>query len=148
MIARFEKFTLAISEISRCLHKVAAEELGAYGLKSSHATYLTTMLRFPSGITAPELAALCGKDKADVSRMMAIMESSGLIVKEGNHQNLYRGRLKLTTEGQVVAAQIQKRAELAVERAGRGLTEENRAIFYESLEIITDNLRQICKEGL
>ena len=36
----------------------------------------------------------------------------------------------------------------AVEQAGEGLTEENRAIFYESLDTITKNLRRICQEGL
>lgn len=148
MIDRFEKFSLAISEISRYWHKIATEELKQYGLKSSHATYLTTMSRFPDGITAPRLAELCGKDKADVSRMMSIMDQKGLITKVGTHPKLYRGYLKLTEEGLTVARQIRKRAELAVERAGNGLTDEARAIFYDSLEIITRNLRHICESGL
>ncbi len=148
MIDRFEKFSLAISEISRYWHKIAAEELNKYGLKSAHATYLTTMSRFPDGITAPKLAELCGKDKADVSRMMSIMDKKGLITKVGSHPKLYRGYLKLTEEGKAVARQIRKRAELAVERAGIGLTEEARAVFYDSLEVITRNLKQICESGL
>ena len=37
--------------------------------------------------------------KADVSRMMAIMEKKGLVIKEGTNQNLYRGVFKLTETG-------------------------------------------------
>ena len=148
MLDRFEKFSLAISEISRYWHKIAAEELKPYGLKSPHAVYLTAMLRFPGGVTAPKLSEVCGKDKADVSRMVSILEEKGLLTKEGTSQTLYRGVLKLTTEGSLVAAQISKRAELAVEQAGSGLTEENRTIFYDSLETITANLRRISEKGL
>lgn len=55
MVDRFEKFSLAISEISRYWHKIAAEELKPYELKSTHVVYLTTMYRYPDGITAPSL---------------------------------------------------------------------------------------------
>lgn len=148
MVERFERFSLAISDISRCWHKLAADEMGKYGLKGSHAIYLTTMYRYPEGLTAPQLGELCGKDKADVSRMMAIMETKGLVRKEGTNPKLYRGLLKLTDEGRIAAEQVQKRAMLAVEIAGNGLTEETRAIFYEALELISSNLRELSKEGL
>ena len=61
MIDRFEKFSLAIAEISRCWHKIAAEELAKYSLKSSHVTYLLTLYRYPEGLTAPRLAELCDR---------------------------------------------------------------------------------------
>ena len=63
--------------------------------------------------------------------MMSIMESKGLIIKEGSHAKLYRGTLKLTEQGTLLAAQITKRAELAVKQASEGLTDEKRAVFYE-----------------
>lgn len=148
MVERFEKFSLAISEISRYWHRIAAEELKPYGLKSTHAVYLTCMYQYPDGITAPNLAKACGKDKADVSRMMSVMEEKGLITKEGENAKLYRGTLKLTEQGQKVAAQITKRAELAVQRAGDGLTQEKREVFYEALDTITANLQRIAGEGL
>ena len=62
MIHRFARFTLAVSEISRCWHKLAGEELAKYGLKGPHAIYLTAMYRYPEGITVPQLCELCGKD--------------------------------------------------------------------------------------
>ena len=80
--------------------------------------------------------------------MMSILEKNGLVKKESVHQNQYAGYWKLTNEGRKVAEIINQKATLAVEKAGAGLTEENRKIFYQSLEIITNNLRQISEEGL
>ena len=148
MLDRFERFSLAIAEISRCWHKIAAEELSRYDLKASHVTYLLTLARYPEGLTAPKLAELCDRDKADVSRMVSILEDKGLVTKDGIGANRYRGCLRLTREGQSVAKELSARTELAVEQAGAGLPEENRAIFYEALETITMNLRRICQEGL
>ena len=148
MLERFEKFSLAIVEISRFWHKIAGEELAKYGLKSSHITYLLTLYRYPAGLTAPKLAELCGRDKADVSRMLSILESKGLVRKESTGTSRYRGLLLLTDEGKTVASALSAQAERAVERAGDGLTDENRAIFYESLDTITNNLRKISQEGL
>ena len=148
MVDRFERFSFAISEISRYWHKLAADEMGKYGLKGSHSVYLLTMYRYPDGITAPQLCELCGKDKADVSRMMSIMEKKELVTKEGIYQNLYRGIFKLTEKGKAAAEYVRRRASLAVEIAGKDLTDEKRDIFYEALESIAYNLRNLSKEGL
>ena len=148
MLDRFEKFSLAIAEINRCWHKIAAGELSKYDLKASHVTYLLTLARYPEGLTAPKLAELCDRDKADVSRMLSILEARGLVTKDGIGGNRYRGCLRLTPEGQTVAEALSRQAELAVEQAGEGLTERERIIFYTALDTITKNLRRICQEGL
>ena len=144
MINRFEHFSLAISEINRYWHKIATEELERYGLKGAHSTYLTAMARYENGITAPQLCELCGKDKADVSRMMNILMKKGLAVKEGG----YNGLFLLTETGKEAAEQVSRRAALAVELAGQDLSEENRAVFYDALDSIVEHLRQISQDGL
>lgn len=148
MIDRFERFSFDISEIYRYWHKLAADEMEKYGLKGAHSVYILTMLKYPQGISAPQICELCGKDKSDVSRMMSIMENKGLVTKEGIHQNLYRGVFKLTDEGKKAAEYVQKRASRAVELAGKELTEEKRDIFYEALDSIVLNLRRLSKEGI
>lgn len=148
MVDRFERFSFAISEISRYWHKLAADEMEKHGLRGPHSVYLLTMYRYPEGITASQLCEFCGKDKADVSRTMAIMEKKGLATKEGIHQNCYRGVFKLTDEGKIAAEQVRQRASLAVEIAGKDLTDENRVAFYEALGSIADNLRKLSQEGL
>ncbi len=148
MIQRFEQFTWAIFEISRCWHKLAEDELSVYGLKGPHAAYLTVMYRHEDGITGPELCRLCGRDKSDLSRAVALLQEKGLVVKQAVDRSLYRGLLKLTQQGRVVAGQISKRACLAVEMAGGDLSEETREAFYKALLSIAGHLREISKEGL
>lgn len=148
MVDRFERFSFAIFEISRHWHKIASEEMERYGLKGPHSVYLLTMHRYEQGVTAPQLCELCGKDKADVSRMMSIMEQKGLVTKESIHQNRYGGVFKLTETGKNAAEHVRARAGLAVELAGKDMTEETRAIFYQGLESIAANLRALSKEGL
>lgn len=148
MVDRFERFSFAISEISRYWHKITADEMERYGLKGPHSVYLTAMYRYPDGITAPQLCELCGKDKADVSRTMSLMEQKGLVRKEGGHHNRYGGVFKLTEVGLAAAEQVRERVCLAVQIAGEDLSDENRTVFYESLEKIAARLRDISREGL
>ncbi len=148
MLNRFARFSLAISEIDRCWHKLAAEEMAKYELNSPHAVYLTTLYNFDDGITAAKLGELCGKNKADVSRMVGILETKGLVRKEAVGGNLYRAKLLLTEEGKQAAEHVQCRAALAVELAGSGMTEDDREVFYRCLERIAANLQTLSKDGL
>ena len=148
MIERFERFSVAISEISRHWHKLTTDEMEKHGLKGPHAVYLMTLAKHPEGLTAPQLCQVCAKDKADVSRMMSIMEEKGLVKKEGIYQNLYKGVFILTEKGVNAAKQVGKRATLAVELAGKDMDDESRAIFYDGLESIAKNLCILSKEGI
>lgn len=148
MINRFARFSLAISEIDRCCHKLAAEEMAKHDLNIAHAFYLTTLIQYPQGITAAKLSELCGKNKADVSRMISILEKKGLVRRETIAGKLYRAKLLLTEEGRRAAAHVQGRAALAVELAGSGMTDTDRETFYRCLEQITARLQVLSKEGL
>ena len=148
MVERFERFSLAISEISRYWHRIAGEEMERYGLRGAHSVYLLALNRCPEGVTAAQLSEICGKDKADVSRMLAMMERQGLVLREGAGKNRYRGLVRLTEAGREAAAHVSARAGVAVSVAGQGLSEAQRAILYESLEHIAINLKKICREGL
>jgi len=148
MVDRFEKFSFAISEISRYWHKLAAEEMEKYGLKGPYAVYLTTMYRYKEGITAANLAEMCSRDKSDVSRAIALMEKNDLVVKISVNQNFYRAPLKLTDKGREIAEYIIEKAKAAVEIGGKGISEENREIFYNSLQTICSNLQELTQKGL
>ena len=148
MLDRFERFSFLVFEVSRCWHKLAAEEMEKYGLGSAQAVYLTTLYQYPDGVTAAKLADLCARDKSDVSRMMSIMEKKGLVVRETVGKNRYRALLKLTGEGITAAEHVRQRARVAVEHAGMGVSDEDRAIFYQVFETITSNLQQLSKDGL
>ncbi len=148
MYQRFERFSFAIFEISRHWHRLTGDEMEKYGLKSSHSVYLLALARTPQGLTAPQLCEICGKDKSDVSRMMAILEKKGLVSKEGPHQNRYAGAYLLTQDGREVAQALRTRASRAVEIAGRDLSPAQRESFYDALESIAMNMREMSEPGM
>ena len=148
MIDRFETFTFAISEISHCWNKIAAEEMEKYGLKAAYAFYLVALYKHDEGITAANLCELCNKDKAEISRSVSFLEKKGLCVRENVGENSYRALIKLTKEGKKAAEYVKNRAEIAVCTAGSGITEEERTVFYKALCAIASNLKAITKEGL
>lgn len=148
MLDRFERFSFAISEISRCWRKLAAEEMTKYGLKGPHATYLTIMYKYPQGVTVPTICEVSGKDKSDASRMIAILEEKGLACKKGVGGSLYRGLWVLTDAGKAAAEQVSLRASKAVELAGKDLDDDARDAFYKALESVTANLTALSKAGI
>ena len=145
MIDRFERFSFSIMCVTRYWHKIVTDEMEKHGLKGPYAIYLLALHRKRGGITAVRLAELCGKDKSDVSRTVNEMETAGLVYKEGNR---YRALIRLTKEGEEFADRICERAAIAVEIAGRDLTDENRKIFYSSLESISANLQILSEDGI
>ena len=148
MINRFERFSVAVSELSKCLHKIAADELEKHDLKGSYAIYFTTLYRFKKGITSVELSEVCGRDKADVSRAVSVLEKKGLMMKLEEGSRIYRAKLLLTQEGRSLAEHIIDRAERAVELGGKGLSDEHREVFYCAMDTIIENLQRISQEGL
>lgn len=148
MVDRFERFSLGISEISKYWHKLAADEMEKYGLKGNHSVYLITMDKYPEGLTASELCRLCSRDKADVSRMMSIMEKNGLVSKDGASNGSYKGTFRLTSQGKKAVDCVRERINLAVYHAGKGVSDEKREIFYEALDSFAVNLKKLSEEGL
>ncbi len=148
MIDRFERFSYAISEVSRCWHRIAGEAMAEYGLRGPSSVYFTVLQRYPEGVTAAQLGELCGRDKADVSRAMNSLSEKGFVLRQEAGSTAYRALLKLTPEGMTLAQQINRKAVAAVEYASRGLPEDKRQIFYEALELIAANLQTLSKTGL
>ena len=148
MPERFERFSFALLEIYHHWHTIAAEEMKPWGLKVPHALFLLSMQHFESGITAAQLTELCGRDKSEVSRGIALLEKKGLLCREEVGQGSYRALIRLTETGKEAAAQIRRRSEIAMTLGGRGISEEQRAVFYETLELIAYNLQTLTMDGL
>lgn len=148
MISRFEQFCSSVSCIYRNIQKIERVEMAKYGLKGPHAQVLLTMSRYPAGVTAGELVKLCDKDKAAISRTVAELEREGMVVRADRNGNRYRAALTLTERGKEAAGHVAERAKCAVEAAGEGLTDEQRKVFYATLDLIADHLQTIGEEGL
>ena len=148
MLHRYEHFSGAIFGINRCIQKIEADEMEKYGLKGVYAQYLLFLSEHTEGLTATELCKVCDKDKAAVSRAMAEMEKHSLLQRKNANGTAYRAKLLLTEKGAEIARHICQKATIAVEMAGRGLTEENRQNFYAALDLIAGNLENVCKKGI
>ena len=146
MVSRFEQFASSIAAVYHYIQKIERAEMANFGMKGPHAQYLIAMVRYPQGITAAQLGKICDKDKAAVSRAVTELEQEGLIRRLD--ARTYRTPLVLTQKGAAAAAMVNKKASRAVEAAGQGLSDENRVIFYEALNLIASNLHRIAAEGL
>ncbi len=148
MQSRYEQFAGSVLCLYRCIQKIQRTEMAKYGLKGSHAQCLLAMSRYPKGITAAYLSQICDKDKAAISRTLTELSREGLIVRQCREGQVYRAPLLLTEQGQAAAHRVDQAARLAVEQAGEGLTEEHRAIFYATLDLLATNLTRISRDGL
>lgn len=148
MLRRFEQFCTSAFSIYRSILKIERIEMEKFGLKGPHAQCLLNMARHPEGITAAQLCTLCDKDKAAISRTVAELENAGMLIRNCSGNNRYRAQLILTERGREAAGRVAERAKYAVEQAGSGLTNEQRAVFYYALGLIADNLQNICDAGL
>lgn len=148
MVHRYERFSSLVSGINRCIQKIEGDVMEKFGLRGSYAQYLAVLRRYEQGLTVSQLSDMCMKDKAAVSRAVAEMESKDLIYRQAEGDNLYRAAIQLTDNGKKIAEYVAERATSAVEVAGRGLTESEREAFYKALDLISSNLRDICKKGL
>ena len=145
MLNRFTQFCSAISMINRAIQKIERDEMERYGHKGAYAQYLVAMIQYTEGITAAQLCELCDRDKAAVSRVLGEMEEKGLVRREGSH---YRTKLFLTQAGREAAQFVCDRAVVAVLEAGKGLSDEDRAVFYASINLIASNLQMLSRDGL
>ena len=148
MISRYEIFSAAIACLYHDIQKIERVEMAKYGLKGPHAQCLLAMSRHPEGLTSSRLCEICEKDKAAVSRSVAELEQAGLLSIDEKKGVRYRALLRLTPAGFSAADAVRERAELAVFRAGTGLDDSQREVFYEVLGKISGNLHAICKDGL
>ena len=148
MLDRFEQFTAAISAINRCIQKLERDEMEKYGHKGAFAQYLMVLAAHPEGLTAAELSEHSDRDKAAVSRIVSEMTEKGLICHVGRDDKKYKARMQLTDDGKKAADFVAGRARAAVEAVGRELSDELRAALYFSLDSISKNLEEICRDGI
>lgn len=148
MISRFEQLSSAISRIYHYIQKIERVEMEKFGLKGPHVQCMLAMNRNPEGLTASQLCTMCEKDKAAVSRTIAELEKEGMVERFSDSGNRYRAMLKLTGKGTDVARWVDERVRLAVEKAGIGLNDDQRGVFYQVLALIAENLQGICNDGL
>jgi DNA-binding MarR family transcriptional regulator len=148
MVSRFEQLSAAVSRIYHYIQKIERVEMEKFGLKGPHVQCLLALSRNPEGMTASQLCTICEKDKAAVSRTITELEKEGILTRDDHNGNRYRALLKLTERGRIAASRVDERVRVAVEKAGEGLSDAQRSVFYSVLSLIANNLQGICADGL
>lgn len=139
MIHRFEAFLTGITVCYKYIQRIKNAEMTEFGLKGTHVACLFYLNHAPEGMTAAQLCSVCAEDKASISRTVADLRSRGYITP-GTGKN-YRIPLKLTSAGAEIARRMEPQIEAWVSVGGEGMSEEQRQAFYESLSMISENLR-------
>ena len=143
MEERFQAFTGLIADINRCIHKLKAEEMAEFELKSSHVSCLY-YLHKSNALTAKELCALCREDKANVSRAIKYLESAGYLLCDSKTAKRYQSPLTLTEAGRRVGERIAGKIDRILEQSSAGLTDEQRQMMYHALSVVSGNLQKLC----
>lgn len=139
MNQRFQNFLTGITVCYKYIQRIKNAEMTEFGLKGTHVACIFYLSHNPEGLTSAQLCALCAEDKASISRTVAFLRQKGFI--ESNNSKNYRTPLRLTDAGRKVALQMEPVIEEWVGIGGIGLTDEQRASFYDTLALIADNLR-------
>ena len=149
MDKRFAKFTLLINTISRYITKIKAMEMNVFNLKSYHVSCLFYLHQnMDHGLTASELCSMCEEDKGTISRSLSYLEDRGYIISKTDDTNKkkYRTKLFLTNQGKEIGLKITELTNRAVTRASNGITDKEREDMYKALDIVSNNLREICEK--
>lgn len=144
MEERFERFTVLITKIHRCIYKIKTEEMAEFDLKSSHVSCLYYLYK-ENTLTAKELCDVCGEDKANISRALKYLESNGYLYCDSALQKRYQSALRLTEKGAEIGKQIAEKIDNILFSASEGLNEADRVIMYKSLALVCSNLEKICE---
>lgn len=147
MIDRFEKLTTGVTQIYKSIQKIKKYEMNTLGLKSTHVMCLYYLNIHPDGLTAADLCRMCSEDKAGISRILADLETLSFIRYDiPQDKKKYRAKAILTETGREQAQKVNALILHSTVEGGRGLTEEEREIFYRILFLISGNLARVCSE--
>lgn len=138
---RFETFAGSVLELNRCIQKIKEAEMRKFGLKAGHTMCLYYLGQHPEGLSSAQLTGLCKEDKAAVSRCLGQLSEKELVFCDlPENKRSYRTLHFLTGKGKAIVCQINERIESALCFGGSGLTEQQRAVFYEAMGVILGNL--------
>ncbi len=144
MTDRYQTFTTLLGRCTRAIKRIKNSEMEEFGLKGLHVSCLYYVYVSQKPLTATELCDMCNEDKANVSRAVETLEEEGFVVYNSKTQKKYNCPIVLTEEGKKVAKIVAEKIDTIVALSGRGISEEDRKIFYASFTIISDNLERFA----
>ncbi len=144
MDERFETFTVLLNRINRNIRKIKNEEMAHYELRSPHISCLY-YLYISDGLTSKDLCERCEEDKATISRSLDYLEKNDYLVCKSDSKKRYNAPFKLTERGKRAGKRIADKIAAVLGETSMGISEEDLAIFYRSLTIISENIDKLAK---
>lgn len=144
MIERFETFTVLLNRINRNIRKIKNEEMANYELRSPHISCLY-YLYISEELTSKDLCERCEEDKATISRSLDYLEKNGYLVCKSESKKRYNAHFELTERGLRAGKRIADKIAAVLDEISVGISDEDRAIFYRSLNIISENIDKVAK---
>ncbi len=144
MEERFETFTVLLNRISRNIRKIKNEEMANYELRSPHISCLY-YLYISKSLTAKDLCERCEEDKATISRSLDYLEKNGYLICKCQNKKRYNSPFELTDMGIGAGKRIADKIASVLDEISLGISDEDRGIFYRSLNIISENIDRVAK---
>ena len=139
MRERFKRFNFLIAKLQKYVQKIKTEEMSEFNLKGPHVTCMS-YLYARGELTAKDIRVLSGEDKASISRSLDYLEENGYVVCDSMAVKRYNAKYSLTEKGNEVGARLTDKINNITQIVSKGVSDENRAIMYNALEIIAYNL--------
>ena len=144
---RFHQFVQLIDGIHKSVSKLRMCYAPHVGVKSVHLFWLYELLSHPEGLTASALAALGKIDRSLISREIEELQRGGYVEVlggGGEKRKNYNSRMILTDKGEHLARTIASYAMVVQNAADAGLSAEELAAFYRTLEKLDRNLASLA----
>ena len=141
---RFREFSGLVSRAEKALQRVKTENVKDYGLRGVHVSCLLALHERPEGLTATELASVCGVDRAQISRVTAELRGLDLVCEASPWpRRRYRGALELTEEGRAAAAEMAGIVDEKLQRVSGDIPPEELTVFYRVFGAIVERLEKL-----
>lgn len=141
---RFREFSGLVSRAEKALQRVKTENVKDYGLRGVHVSCLLALHERPEGLTATELASVCGGDRAQISRVTAELRGLDLVCEASpGPRRRYRGALELTEEGRAAAAEMAGIVDEKLQRVSGDIPPEELTVFYRVFGAIVERLEKL-----
>ena len=146
MVERFENFHNNVALAHKYITKIKTLEMSEFGLKAANVMCLFFLGKNPDGLTPMQLSMLCREDKAGISKSLSLLKEKKFVFACGSESKKYNMVYKITEAGKVVCEKINSCIMRVIEKAGEGISQHDREVFYKVLENIVLNLQAHCGE--
>lgn len=138
-LARDESLGYQVNHLARLLEHRMRERIAPLGVVPGQFAQLLALYE-TDGLTQAELCARVQIEQPTMANTLTRMERDGLITREPDPDDRRRSRVRLTPHARQIEPELIAAARTINARATRGLSDEERDAFLESLAVVIANL--------